>query len=228
MTYRPPQQPPYPPHHQQQFNAPYPPQQQPPAFAPPPVVIDVGGDAKTKALIGGSVAGVIGLITIVSSLTGQVRGGAGTTVVAVLFGLLFLAIGALPIITWRKLSRPRRLVFDGYGVRWDDPQGRPWSAPWAELSGVGISRTQQRRVKLADYIMRKVMVRLDLFPADPGFRARHPELEHLWEFHTVKNGYRLPLGSNPKYIPVIERAMRQYRPAAYLGIRDEGFMVGLV
>ncbi|MEW1847553.1 hypothetical protein AB0392_57170, partial [Nonomuraea angiospora] len=125
-------------------------------------------------------------------------------------------------------SRPRKLVFDAYGVRWDDPQGRPWAAPWAELSGVGISRTQQRRVKLADYIMRKTMVRLDLFPADPGFRGRHPDLEHLWEFHTVKNGYRLPLGSNPKYIPVIEHAMRQYRPAIYLGIRDEGFMVGLV
>ncbi|MBT2234542.1 hypothetical protein [Nonomuraea sp. NEAU-A123] len=225
MTYHPQQ--PHAPRHQQQFNAPYP-QQQPPAFTPPPVVIDVGTDATVKALIGGSVAGVIGLFAIVSALTGQVTGGGGSTVVAGLFGLLFLAIGALPIITWRKLSRPRKLVFDGYGVRWDDPQGKPWSAPWAELAGVGISRTQQRRVKLADYVMRKVMVRLDLFPADPGFRARHPELEHLWEFHTVKNGYRLPLGSNPKYIPVIEQAMRQYRPAAYLGIRDEGFMVGLV
>ncbi|MEO3789347.1 hypothetical protein ABGB14_04000 [Nonomuraea sp. B10E15] len=76
--------------------------------------------------------------------------------------------------------------------------------------------------------MRKTMVRLDLFPADPGFRSRHQEMEHLWEFHTVKNGYRLPLGSNPKYIPVIEDGMRRFRPAAYLGIKDEGFMVGLV
>ncbi|MBB5780479.1 hypothetical protein [Nonomuraea jabiensis] len=221
MMYGPQQQPP------QQFNAPYPPQQ-PPAFAPPPVVIDVGGDAKVKALIGGSVAGAIGLMAVFSALTGQTTGGAGSAVAVLVLGLIFLFIGLLPIITWRKLSRPRKLVFDVYGVRWDDPQGRPWAAPWAELSGVGISRTQQRRVKLADYIMRKTMVRLDLFPADPGFRARHPDMEHLWEFHTVKNGYRLPLGSNPKYIPVIEHAMRQYRPAVYLGIRDEGFMVGLV
>jgi hypothetical protein len=221
MMYGPQQQPP------QQFNAPYPPQQQQ-AFAPPPVVIDVGGDAKVKALIGGSVAGAIGLMAVFSALTGQTTGGAGSAVAVLVLGLIFLFIGLLPIITWRKLSRPRKLVFDVHGVRWDDPQGRPWAAPWAELSGVGISRTQQRRVKLADYIMRKTMVRLDLFPADPGFRARHPDMEHLWEFHTVKNGYRLPLGSNPKYIPVIEHAMRQYRPAIYLGIRDEGFMVGLV
>ncbi|MET7328371.1 hypothetical protein [Nonomuraea sp. NPDC005650] len=219
MTYGPQQQPP--------FNAPYPPQQHP-AFAPPPVVIDVGGDAKVKALIGGSVAGVIGLMAIFSALTGQTTGGSGSAVAVLVIGLVFLFIGLLPIITWRKLSRPRKLVFDGYGVRWDDPQGRPWAAPWAELSGVGISRTRQPRVKPADYIMRKTMVRLDLFPADPGFRSRHPDMEHLWEFHTVKNGYRLPLGSNPKYIPVIEHAMRQYRPAIYLGIRDEGFMVGLV
>jgi hypothetical protein len=192
------------------------------------VVIDVGGDAKVKALIGGSVAGVIGLIAIFSALTGQTTGGAGTGVVVGILGLVFLLIGLSPIIAWRKVSRPRKLVFDGFGVRWDDPQGRPWAVPWEELSGVGISRTQQRRVKLADYLFRKTMVRLDLFPADLGFRSRHQDMEHLWEFHTVKNGYRLPLGSNPKYIPVIERAMRQYRPAVYLGVRDEGFMVGLV
>ncbi|SEG99994.1 hypothetical protein SAMN05444920_114270 [Nonomuraea solani] len=223
----------YGPHPQRQppFNAPYPPQQmphQPPAYGPQPVVIDVGGDAKVKAVIGGSVAGVIGLFAIFSALGGLTTGGAGGAIAGGVLGLLFLFIGLLPIITWKKLSRPRKLVFDGFGVRWDDPQGRPWAVAWTELSGVGISRTQQRRVKPADYLIRKTMVRLDLFPGDQGFRQRHPEMEHLWEFHTVKNGYRLPLGSNPKYIPVIERAMGQYRPGAYLGVKDEGFMVGLV
>ncbi|WP_188195334.1 hypothetical protein [Nonomuraea sp. SYSU D8015] len=203
---------------QPQFNAP----------TPPPVVIDVGRDAKVKALIGGSVAGVIGIMTLYWSFTGQVTGGSDGMVPGVVFGLIFLSIGLLPVIAWRKLNRPRHLVFDAFGVRWDDPRGKPWAVAWAELSGVGISRTKQRRVQLADYIMRRIMVRLDLFPADPGFRARHPDMEHLWEFHTVKNGYRLPLGSNPKYIPVIEQAMRRFRPQAYLGIKDEGFVVGLV
>ncbi|MET8866034.1 hypothetical protein ABZW11_24115 [Nonomuraea sp. NPDC004580] len=207
-------------------NPPYPPPG-PPA-PPPPVIIDVARDTKTKSVIGASVAGGIGLLAVVSALTGQTTGGSGTAVAVGIVGAIFLLIGLLPVLTWKKLSRPRRLVFDAHGVRWDDPQGQPWGAAWQELAGVGISRTQQRRVKLADYILRKTMVRLDLFPADPGFRQRHPEMEHLWEFHTVKNGYRLPLGSNPKYVPVIERAMRQYRPAAYWGIKDEGFMVGLV
>ncbi|MEV4176989.1 hypothetical protein [Nonomuraea sp. NPDC049709] len=204
--------------HQPPQNAPY----------PAPVVIDVGADAKVKALAGGSVAGVIGLLSIFSALTGQVTGGTGTAVVVAVLGLVFLFIGLLPVIAWKKIGRPRRLVLDAFGVRWDDPQGRPWAVAWAELSGVGISRTRQRRVKPADYLLRKTMVRLDLFPADQGFRARHRDMEHLWEFHTVENGYRLPLGSNPKYIPVIEHAMRQHRPGAYLGVKDEGFMVGLV
>ncbi|MFC4006222.1 hypothetical protein ACFOY2_03240 [Nonomuraea purpurea] len=215
---------------QPSYNTPYPPQQ-PASYAPPQapaVVIDVGGDAKVKALIGGSVSGVIGIFVIFSALTGQTTGGLGTAVVVIVLGLIFLGIGLLPLIAWKKVGRPRRLVFDASGVRWDDPEGKPWFAQWTELAGVGISRTKQRRVKPADYLFRKTMVRLDLFPADQGFRSRHQDMEHLWEFHTVKNGYRLPLGSNPKYIPVIERAMRQFRPAAYLGVKDEGFMVGLV
>ncbi|MEU6789386.1 hypothetical protein ABZ912_60275 [Nonomuraea angiospora] len=207
---------------QPQFSAP---DNQPSAVTPPPVVIDVGGDAKVKALIGGSVAGVIGLVSIFASFTGHTTGSRAADM-ELTFGLIFLFIGLLPILAWRKLSRPRKLVFDNFGVHWDGPT--PWAAPWNELAGVSISRTRPRRVKPTDYLIRRTRVRLDLFPADPGFRTRHPGMEHLWELHTVKNGYRLPLGSNPKHIPVIEHAMRQYHPAIYLGIRDEGFMVGPV
>ncbi|MGW4801597.1 hypothetical protein ACWEPC_55190, partial [Nonomuraea sp. NPDC004297] len=86
----------------------------------PPVVIDVGGDAKVRAMIGGSVAGALGLLAIVSALTGQTTGGSGTAVAVGLVGLVFLGIGLLPVVAWKKVSRPRRLVFDAFGVRWDD------------------------------------------------------------------------------------------------------------
>ncbi|MCG5215330.1 hypothetical protein [Streptosporangium sp. KLBMP 9127] len=195
---------------------------------PQPFVIDVGADAKVKSIVGGSVAGGIGLIALLSAVVGAVNGGIGTRITVALLGIVFLAIGLLPVFAWQKLARPRELIFEADGVRWDDPEGRPWAVQWHELAGVRISRTQQRRVKPADYIMRKVMVRLDLFPADPGFRLRHPEMEHLWEFHRVRNGYRLPLGSSPKFIPVIDNAMRQLHPSVYQGVQDEGFMVGLV
>ena len=101
-----------------------------PAASPAPVVIDVAGDAKVKAMIGGAVAGAIGLLAVISALTGQTPGGSGTAVAVGIVGAIFLLIGLLPVFTWKKLARPRRLVFDAAGVRWDDPQGRPWAAAW--------------------------------------------------------------------------------------------------
>jgi hypothetical protein len=76
--------------------------------------------------------------------------------------------------------------------------------------------------------MRRVLVRLDLFPGDPGFRERHPEMEHLWELHRVRSGYRLPLGSAPRFIPPMDEALRRYPPDIYRGVVDEGFTVGLM
>ncbi|WP_248960718.1 hypothetical protein [Sphaerisporangium perillae] len=192
-------------------------------------MVDVGAGSKGKAVAGGVVAGALGLISVFSALTGQVEGGGATAAVVGVLGVVFIAIALLPVLTWRKITRPRKLVIEQPGIRWDDPAGRSWAVAWSELAAVAVSRTVQRRFRLDDYLMpRKVMLRLDLFPADPGFRARHPEMEHLWEFHRVVNGYRLPLGSVRKHIEPIEQGMRTHRPNIYLGVRDEGFMIGLV
>ncbi|MET8141454.1 hypothetical protein ABZU32_14200 [Sphaerisporangium sp. NPDC005288] len=200
-----------------------------PQAAAEPVVVDVGAGSKAKAVAAAVVAGTLGVVTVASALTGQVDGGPATTVVAGVLGVVFIALGLLPLLAWRKITRPRKLVIEQVGIRWDDPRGTSWAVPWHELSGVAVSRTVQRRFKLDDYLLpRKVMVRVDLFPADPGFRVRHPEMEPLWEFHRVQNGYRLPLGSAPKHIDPIDRGMRAHRPNLYLGVRDEGFVVGLV
>jgi hypothetical protein len=120
------------------------------------------------------------------------------------------------------------LVIGQDGIRLDDPRGRPWSATWQELGGVAISRTRQRRVKPADVVVRRILVRLDLFPADAGFRASHPEMDHLWELHRVRNGYRLPFGSAPQLIPLMDEAFRRCCPDIYRGVVDEGFTVGLM
>ncbi|MFC4591421.1 hypothetical protein [Sphaerisporangium corydalis] len=196
---------------------------------PRPVVIDVGAGSKAKAVAACVVAEGIGALSVYAAFTGQVDGGSGVAVAAGVIGALFIAVGLLPVVAWRKITRPRRLVIEQQGIRWDDPRGRPWAVAWHELAGVGVSRTVQRRIRAEDRLTpRKVMVRVDLFPADPGFRARHPEMEHLWEFHRVENGYRLPLGSAPKHIEPIDRGMRTHRPGVYMGVRDEGFVVGIV
>jgi hypothetical protein len=187
----------------------------------------VGKKAGRQALLGGAVSGGLGLLCIISAITGQVSGGSGVLIGVLVLGLIFLGIGVLVGVTARRVTRARRLVFDANGVRWDDPQGKAWAVRWEELSNVTISRTKQRRVQLTDYVMRRILVRLDLFPADPAFRQRHPEMEHLWEFHRVRNGYRLPLGHAPDFIPLIQDGMQRFRPQIYGGIHDEGLVVGL-
>ena len=193
-----------------------------------PVVVDVGKRAAVQVAVGGAVAGGIGLIPLIAAVTGGINGPAVAYVIAVVIGLGFTGIGVLALLNWKKASRPRKLVLDPHGVTWDDPQGQPWAVRWEELSGVAISRTKERAVQVSDAAARRVLVRLDLFPADPGFRQRHPEMEHLWEFHRVRNGYRLPLGSNPGFIAPIDHGMRLFRPQIYGGVRDEGISVGLV
>lgn len=201
-------------------------QREQPATAAGPVEIDLGSRARRTIAVGAVVSGGIGLVAVYSALTGGVEGGTGTAVAAGIIGGIFLLIGLLPVVTWRTAARPRKLVLSHDGIRMDDPRGAPWTVAWDELAAVAISRTEKRRVKPTD--LAKVMVRLDLFPADAGFRARHPEMEPLWELHRVRDGYRLPFGSAPQYVPVIDQALRRFRPDIYLGVRDEGFSVGLM
>lgn len=73
----------------------------------------------------------------------------------------------------------------------------------------------------------EVMVRLDPFPTDAGIRVRHPEMEHLWEFHRVSNGYRVPFGQAGGLLPQLDAGLRRFGGVRYRGVRDEGFTVGL-
>jgi hypothetical protein len=210
----------------------------PQAFGPGgAVVLDVGATMKKQSLTGAIVALVVGLVAIGAGAFGAVDGGAGVTIVAIAIGAVFVLIGLLPLMMRKKINRPRRLVFEQAGVRWDDPQGVPWAVGWNELVAVSISKHAPLEVKrpslgekLADAAKEKmigehVMVRLDLYPADPGFRARHPQMEPLWEMHDVKNGYRLPLGRNPQFVQPMSSALARFAPNIYKGVqRTEGFM----
>jgi len=205
----------------------------------PPVVIDVGKANGRKAIIGSVVAGVIGLIALVSGLAGAVDGGAGIGIVVIIIGILFLLPAIFTIARRNTVFRQQLLVFEANGVRWDDPRGAPWAVPWTELAAVSISKHSPKQIgpeslsdKLAGAASDKIAgerahVRLDLFPADPGFAGRHPERAHLWERQGVRNGYRLPLGGNVKFIPLIAGAMGRFAPSIYRGVNATEGMMGL-
>jgi hypothetical protein len=209
----------------------------PPGYGPGAVVIDVGTTDGRKAIIGAVVSGIIGLVAIIASLTGGVDGGGGGAVaIGLVFGVLFLLLPILLIAKARKVFRPRKLVFEPAGIRWDDPQGAPWAVPWSELAAVSISKHSAMEVdhslqnKIVSGATDKVLgerahVRLDLYPADPTFPGRHPEMAHLWERQGVQGGYRLPLGSNVKFIQLIAQAMGRFAPQIFRGVNaTEGFM----
>lgn len=183
------------------------------------------------------VAGALGLTAFIAGVAGAVDGGAGVGIVVMVIGLLLLSLPVAMVVRKDKIFRPHKLIFDAGGVRWDDPKGAPWAVPWSELAAVSISKHSPQQVgpeSVQDKIVgaasdkmlgERAHVRLDIHPADPSFAGRHPEMAHLWERQGVRNGYRLPLGSNVKFIPVIAGAMGRFAPAIYRGVNaTEGFM----
>ncbi|MFS8104025.1 hypothetical protein LFM09_43615 [Lentzea alba] len=196
--------------------------------APQPVVIDLGKSDTRKVLIGGSVAGVLGILALVGSVSAFLDGEPVGGTIAGIIGIAFTFIGVMAVVKWKTISRPRKLIIEQQGVRLDDPQGMPWAVGWQELGAVSISRTQERAVQLADALVKRTLVRLDLHPRDPArFRPGHPTMEPLWEFHRVQNGYRLPLGDSAGFIAPMDHGLRMFAPQIYRGVIDEGFSVGL-
>ncbi|MER5260641.1 hypothetical protein ABTZ99_00995 [Actinosynnema sp. NPDC002837] len=190
-----------------------------------PVVVDIGTRDTRRVIIGGVVAGGLGVLALVGAVSAYADGeGVGGTI-ALVIGLAFTGIALGAVLNWKKISRPRKLVFEAPGVRWDDPQGAPWAVAWHELGAVRISRTRERVVNPADAVLRKTMVRLDLLPADhQAFRDRHADMAHLAR---EDGAYRLPLGDAAALVPVVERAVLGFAPHLYRGVQDEGFTVGL-
>jgi hypothetical protein len=197
-------------------------------------VLDVGRVDGRKAIVGAAVSGVVGLVAVVAGLAGAVDGGAGVGIAVTVVGVLFLIPVVLVAAGWQRVSRPRRLVFEPAGIRWDDPAGTPWAVPWRELAAVVVNKHSARQIgpeSVSDKIVgaatekiagERALIRLDLYPADPSFPGRHPEMAHLWQ---QQGGYRMPLGSNVTFIPTIAQAMARFAPALYRGVKaTDGFM----
>lgn len=196
--------------------------------APPPVVVDLGKSTTRKVALGASVAGLLGLLALAGAVSAFAGGEPVGGSIAAVIGVAFTGIAVMAAVRWKTISRPRKLVVEQQGIRLDDPEGTSWAVPWQELGAVSISRTRERVVNPLSALARRTMVRVDLHPRDPQrFRPAHPEMEPLWEFHRVVNGYRLPLGDSAGFIEPIDHGLRTFAPSIYRGVIDEGFTVGL-
>ncbi|GAA4204789.1 hypothetical protein [Actinocatenispora rupis] len=195
---------------------------------PPPTVLDMGKGNWVMIVLTLVVCGGIGGVAVVSSIIGLASGGpVGGQLVGGAIGTVFLGIGVLPLIMYRRLTRPRRVIIDGYGVRWDDPKGAPWLMPWGDLAAVAVSTATKVSGVGSGLITRRTLVRIDLYPRDASVYHRHPEMRHLWGVGGVRNGYRLPLGPRGAYVPPLDAGLRTFGPAGvYRGVVDEGIALG--
>jgi hypothetical protein len=196
-------------------------------YAPPrPVVVEVGKGNWVKIILMLVVCGGIGGVSVVSAFVGAVDGGVVGRIVGGTLGAVFLLLGVLPLALHRRLTRPRRLVIEPAGVRWDDPRGAPWRMAWQEMAAVSVSTAAKVSGVGTGFSSRTTLVRLDLVPRDAEVFARHPEMRHLWEASGGRQAYRLPLGPHGSFVGPIDAGLRTFAPGLYRGVIDEGIAMG--
>ncbi|GAB3415974.1 hypothetical protein [Flindersiella endophytica] len=174
-----------------------------------------GGWARILAVV---LCGGLGVLGIVSEFTGGVLGGTAVRIGVIVLSLIFLATALVFLALSPVLTRPRKLVVEPAGLRWIDPRGKPWNVPWSELAGVSISTFS----KLNHTFVRTTSVRVDLFPGDADFQARHPELAHLWEALGAEQSYRLPLSGHERRLGELAHALQVHARTKYRGVIEEG------
>lgn len=132
--------------------------------------------------------------------------GAGVMVLSFSDGhLMALVVGGLVALggvigggLWRRAARPRRLVVEPQGLRWEDRKAAAWAVPWHVLSGVGFEPGDGG-------------LWLVLRPADPqAFRDAHPTVPHSGAGWRV----RLPADVQPEQLHL---ALRRHGRALYRG-----------
>jgi hypothetical protein len=187
------------------------------------VAFDLAAGGWIRILLVVALCGGLGVIGIVSAFTGGVLGGTGVRIGVIVLSLIFLGIALAFLAMSPVLTRSHKLIVEPAGLRWDDPRGKPWFAPWSELAAVSISTF----TTFNQNFVRRSLVRIDLFPGDVGFQSRHPELSHLWEVLGGKECYRLPLGGHESYLSELDHALQIHAQTKYRGVIEEGTTGGL-
>lgn len=157
------------------------------------------------------IGAVLGLSALVSGVVGLFADDppvAGLVVMIVL-GLLFSAMPVITVVRWKVTQRPHRLVVERPGIRWDDPRGAPWAVPWSELDIVMVhGQLTDDGVPLAS---------LRMYPRDPYYAGRHPEMAHLLDPNSDRDVYLVNLAIDDTYVPRLDAALTTFAPDVYVG-----------
>ena len=157
------------------------------------------------------VLGIVGLLSFVVALKAWTDDDYSdmAATVGVVVGVVSTCCTAPPIFWLIFGKRSRQLTIDGWRLRYHQPRRPPVAIEWSELRGVRHASTPSGAKDPSTHY-------LELVPADPGFRARHPEMESWWWPTDGLPCYRLSVGQ-PWNANKAVAAIRQHAPDWYLG-----------
>lgn len=194
-----------------------------PAAAPGPQPTLLGADARDvdvsaagfrSLLIGGGISG-LGTVLAAASLANN-----GSSVGMWIWQLIFAGAFIWFVLGSRGMLRGRGFLIDRSGF-YARTMGEVYGVDWSEIKAVGIGTLpwiQDR--KLVNPERRRA---LEIYPADPGFAERHPEMERWWieERPTVQglppDRYRFHLPPFSRLPKELERAIRDIAPQKWIG-----------
>jgi hypothetical protein len=142
-----------------------------PPAAQPQQRIDVGTQIAWQAVIGGTLAGLLGVLAYLAAFGGL--DSTGSTAAFLVVGTPFLLIGLATLLSVPVVVRRRWIVIDRETFTWADPTESSFTLAWSELASVSIEI-----VTVVSRTVDRHSVHVNLVPADDvRFVRRHPELK---------------------------------------------------
>ncbi len=188
-----------------------------PPQATPQQRIEVGTQLAWQALIGGALAGLLGVLAYLAAF--DVLSATGATATFLLIGTPFLLIGLATLLSIPVVVRRRWVVIDQEGLGWADPGGTSFAIGWHELASASLEIVSVPSASLSRHSVQLQLTPLD----DTGFAGRHPQL-------SGKDGhYVLQLGDVVGPAKAIAAACQKSAPAGvWQGVSERRGTLGLI
>ena len=146
-----------------------------PPAARPQQRIDVGSDIAWQALIGGTLAGFLGVLAYLAAF--DVLANTGTTAAFLVVGTPFLLIGLATLLSVPVVIRRRWVVIDHETFGWADPTETSFTVGWNELTSVSVEIITVPSASLSRHSVHVWLTPTD----DAAFVRRHPEVKSFAE-----------------------------------------------
>lgn len=176
--------------------------------------VDVSAASFRSLLIGGGISG-LGTVLIAAALVNN-GSTVGMWIWQLIFGVAFLWF----VMGSRGMLRGRGFLIDRSGF-YARTMGEVVGVDWREVQAVGIGTLPWIENKRPVNPERRRA--LEIYPADPGFAERHPELERWWveEPPTVQglppDRYRFHLPPFSRLPKDLEGAIKDIAPQKWVG-----------